>query len=178
MKASEQAIELGKKLVSLKEECKQDIDGYVRRAVDFPSLMLSSGLVSALTFYLSKSNVDEVKKYYRYWSGGDGAHKELCNDVGKGSSRGYSAYTASLLYVLKNSGVEACGMLEDSREKKDTKEEENNTKNAKDSLEKVILMCLEAVEKDEIKVEKRVVDTLVRLKEISEMLSPEGESSE
>ena len=69
-------------------------------------------------------------------------------------------------------------MLEDSREKKDTKEEENNTKNAKDSLEKVILMCLEAVEKDEIKVEKRVVDTLVRLKEISEMLSPEGESSE
>jgi CRISPR type III-B/RAMP module-associated protein Cmr5 len=178
VKASEQAIKLGKKLVSLKEECKQDIDGYVRRAVDFPSLMLSSGLVSALTFYLSKSDVDEVKKYYQYWSGGDKVHKELCNDVGKGSSKGYSAYTASLLYVLKNSGVEACGMLENSREKKDTKEEENNTKNAKDSLENAILMCLEAVEKDEIKVEKRVVDTLVRLKEISEMLSSEGESSE
>jgi len=84
VKASEQAIELGKKLVSLKEECKQDIDGYVRRGVDFPSLMLSGGLVSALTFYLSKSNVDEVKKYYRYWSGGDEAHEGLCNDVGKG----------------------------------------------------------------------------------------------
>jgi len=173
VKASEHAIKLGKKLVSLKEECKQDVEGYVRRAVDFPSLMLSSGLVSALTFYLSKSNVNEVKEYYQYWSKDDKAHKELCNDVGKGSSRGYSAYTASLLYVLKNSGVEACGMLEDSSEKK-----EKDTKEAKNSLENVILMCLEAVEKDEIKVEKRVVDTLVRLKEISEMLSQEGESSE
>jgi len=47
-------IEYGKKLEKKKRECGK-IDAFIRRAEDFPSLVVQEGLVPAMTFYYSKA---------------------------------------------------------------------------------------------------------------------------
>jgi CRISPR type III-B/RAMP module-associated protein Cmr5 len=81
-------IEYGKKLEKKKTEC-QKIDAFIRRAEDFPSLVVQEGLVPAMTFYYSKAEkVTNVE---------NADCKEL-TDEGKG----YSVYLSFLTDVLKN----------------------------------------------------------------------------
>ncbi|MFP3045426.1 MAG: type III-B CRISPR module-associated protein Cmr5 [Thermocladium sp.] len=171
------AIEIAKKLNSLKNECgdgESSIEGYARRAVDFPSLMLQGGLASAMSFYLSKSDITKVFHYFNYWQKGEkpkmenksdkkGSNRyDLCDDMGKESSKGYSAFMGSLLYILANSGKQECNL-------------ENEEK-----VGSSILECLTSLEQEEVRIEKKITPILIKLKELSEMLSPrkEGENNE
>ncbi|MGC9113314.1 type III-B CRISPR module-associated protein Cmr5 [Acidilobus sp.] len=162
------AIEIGKKLEALKEKwkCKQ-IDGYVRRAEDFPGLMLQAGLVAATIFYLSKANLDDVSKYYDYWKSGsvpqvsrggeEGKGKEkgfdICEDLGEGASKGYSVYTASLLYVFGK-------VIKECSDKGVTPND--------------VLDCLNQLMKGELRYERTLAPILISIKEISDLLSPES----
>lgn len=78
------ALSIGEELLELKEKC-GSIEGFVRRARDFPSLVLGSGLVPSLTFYLSK--VDD----YTIFS----SKETICNDI---KDEGYGTL---LYFVLK-----------------------------------------------------------------------------
>jgi len=81
-------IEYGKKLEKKKRECGK-IDAFIRRAEDFPSLVVQQGLAPAMTFYYSKAgNAVKVE---------NADCKEL-TDEGKG----YSVYLGFLIDVLKN----------------------------------------------------------------------------
>jgi len=81
-------IEYGKKLEKKKEKCER-IDAFMRRAEDFPSLVVQEGLVPAMTFYYSKAEkVTNVE---------NASCKELTEE-----GRGYSVYLSFLIDVLKN----------------------------------------------------------------------------
>jgi CRISPR type III-B/RAMP module-associated protein Cmr5 len=164
------AIDIGNKLEALKEICKEKkgssgIDGYVRRAEDFPSLMLQAGLVAATTFYLSKANLDSMDKYYIYWktgnipevdTGNNEGKKErfdVCSDLSESTSKGYSAYAASLFYIFGS-------VFGDCK-----------SDNLKPSD---VLKCLNLLERDELKYERTLAPILIRVKEISNILSPES----
>jgi len=81
-------IEYGKKLEKKREECK-NIDAFIRRAEDFPSLVVQEGLVPAMTFYYSKAekeiNIENADC------------EELTNE-----GKGYSVYLSFLIDVLRN----------------------------------------------------------------------------
>jgi len=81
-------IEYGKKLEKKKEECKT-IDAFIRRAEDFPSLVVQEGLVPAMTFYYSKA--EEVTSVE------NADCDELTNE-----GKGYSVYLSFLIDVLKS----------------------------------------------------------------------------
>ncbi|MGC9113173.1 type III-B CRISPR module-associated protein Cmr5 [Acidilobus sp.] len=172
------AIDVAKKLEDLKKICKpkdakaSGIEGYVRRAEDFPALMLQAGLVSALTFFLSKADLDKVNQYFNYWKTGylpaplssssgetspqsESGRKSFhpCDDLGEGAGKGYSAYTASLFYVLT--------MANDCK--------------ISSIVVSDVLKCLDALESRELKVERKITPILLRIKELSVMLSPESE---
>ena len=79
-------IEYGKKLEKKKTECKS-IDAFIRRAEEFPSLLVQEGLVPAMTFYYSKAEgVVDLEK---------AECEELSNE-----GKGYSAYLGFLIDVL------------------------------------------------------------------------------
>ncbi|MFP3165426.1 MAG: type III-B CRISPR module-associated protein Cmr5 [Acidianus sp.] len=81
-------IEYGKKLEKKREECK-NIDAFIRRAEDFPSLVVQEGLVPAMTFYYSKAekviNIENADC------------EELTNE-----GKGYSVYLSFIIDVLRN----------------------------------------------------------------------------
>jgi CRISPR type III-B/RAMP module-associated protein Cmr5 len=81
-------IEYGKKLEKKKRECRK-IDAFIRRAEDFPSLIVQEGLVPAMTFYYSKAK--KVAKVE------NADCDELTNE-----GKGYSVYLSFLIDVLKN----------------------------------------------------------------------------
>ncbi|AWR98121.1 type III-B CRISPR module-associated protein Cmr5 [Acidianus sulfidivorans JP7] len=76
-------VELAKKF----ENCGED---FKRRAEEFPTLMTQVGLAPALTFFLSKSDVEKVASLYNNISG-----QIDCKDTD-----GYSSYTAALIYLI------------------------------------------------------------------------------
>jgi len=81
-------IEYGKKLEKKKEKCEK-IDAFIRRAEDFPSLVVQEGLVPAMTFYYSKAgNAVNVE---------NADCDELTNE-----GKGYSVYLGFLIDVLKS----------------------------------------------------------------------------
>jgi len=81
-------IEYGKKLEKKREECGK-IDAFIRRAEDFPSLVVQEGLVPAMTFYYSKAekevNIENADC------------EELANE-----GKGYSVYLSLLIDVLRS----------------------------------------------------------------------------
>ncbi len=81
-------IEYGKKLEEKKEKC-GNIDAFVRRAEEFPSLVVQEGLVPSMTFYYSKaeSKVDSLDAVD-------------CDEI-KNEGKGYSVYLFFLTDVLK-----------------------------------------------------------------------------
>ena len=81
-------IEYGKKFEKKREECEK-IDAFIRRAEDFPSLVVQEGLVPAMTFYYSKAekevNIENADC------------EELANE-----GKGYSVYLSLLIDVLRS----------------------------------------------------------------------------
>ncbi|BCU70045.1 hypothetical protein [Stygiolobus caldivivus] len=151
-------IEVIRKLNELKGLCDGGVDGYKRRAVDFPSLMLQGGLEMALIFYLSKSNEDDLLTFFKYWkTGGAGRKEDMCREVGKGSKSGYSSFTATVLYILSKD-IPECDL-------------------ERGKVTDAVVSCLDKVSKDEIRVEKRLTPTLVKIKGLSEMIAP-GDNNE
>lgn len=87
-------IEYGKKLEEKKKECKEkdknsSIDAFIRRAEEFPSLVVQEGLVPTMTFYYSKAEGKQVS-----------IEKADCGEL-SGEGKGYSVYMDFLLDVLK-----------------------------------------------------------------------------
>jgi len=81
-------IEYGKKLEKKREECEK-IDAFIRRAEDFPSLVVQEGLVPAMTFYYSKAGKEiNIEK---------ADCEELANE-----GKGYSVYLSLLIDVLRS----------------------------------------------------------------------------
>ncbi|MGC9113025.1 type III-B CRISPR module-associated protein Cmr5 [Acidilobus sp.] len=83
--------------------------GIVRRAVDFPSLMVGLGFQPAFTFYLSKierfSAVSGIYSYLTGKAGLDGRVKaELCEELERSEGAGYAGYVAIVLYALNKVG--------------------------------------------------------------------------
>ncbi|QIW22853.1 type III-B CRISPR module-associated protein Cmr5 [Sulfolobus sp. S-194] len=88
-------IEYGKKLESKKLQCK-NIDAFVRRAEDFPSLVAQEGLVPAMTFYYAKA---EGKV--------NNLESAECDEV-ENEGKGYSVYLMFLTDVLNKFGNIKC----------------------------------------------------------------------
>lgn len=103
------AAELASKIASVKCEGatpgeREKKAGLVRRAQEFPSLMLSFGFFPAFTFYLSKL---EAKDYTRlasmldYLRGKNNSGKEFCEELRPSEGGGYVGYVAVLVMVLE-----------------------------------------------------------------------------
>lgn len=88
-------IEYGKKLERKKAEC-TNIDAFVRRAEDFPSLVMQEGLVPAMTFYYAKA---------------EGKVRSLeyveCEEISN-EGKGYSLYLMFLVDALNKFGNIKC----------------------------------------------------------------------
>jgi len=110
------ASEIGRKVALLAHESKchlkqeqQENDsrkaGIVRRAVDFPSLMLSIGFSSAFTFYLSKAGQDfsSIVSFFKYLTT-DEFSENVCGELEKKEGVGYAGYIAILLFIMKKTG--------------------------------------------------------------------------
>ncbi|TRM74038.1 type III-B CRISPR module-associated protein Cmr5 [Sulfolobus sp. E5] len=80
--------------------------GLVRRAVDFPSLMLTAGFSSAFMFYLSKvENYKKLKNVLKYIESDDKKSLEdMCDEVKKDEGVGYTGYISILIKALKKIG--------------------------------------------------------------------------
>ena len=83
--------------------------GIVRRALDFPSLMLTLGFQPAFTFYLSKLSelkdfraVYEVYKYLK--NDGSDVPNEVCGELRSAEGSGYAGYVAIVLHALGKAG--------------------------------------------------------------------------
>ncbi|ADL18421.1 hypothetical protein ASAC_0012 [Acidilobus saccharovorans 345-15] len=83
--------------------------GIVRRAVDFPSLMISLGFQPAFTFFLSKvERFSAVSAIYSYLTGkaklDDGVKAAICDELRRSEGAGYAGYVAIILYALSRVG--------------------------------------------------------------------------
>ncbi|BCU67986.1 hypothetical protein HS7_14230 [Sulfolobales archaeon HS-7] len=155
------AIDIAKKLYQVKRKCGDEgIKGFTRRARDFPSLMLQGGLVGAMIFYLSKGKISDIGYYYDYWRAESPRveDKKICSDMEGESNKGYSAFIGSLFYILNSMEVESCG--------------------GDEIREDLILECIRSIEEREVKIEKKILTPIIRVKELSEMLTPQGDTNE
>ena len=91
------------------DDSEQSKLGIVRRALDFPSLMLTLGFQPAFTFYLSK--LSELKDFravyevYKYLKGdGSNVPNEVCSELRSAEGSGYAGYVAIILYALEKVG--------------------------------------------------------------------------
>ncbi len=149
--------------------------GLVRRATNFPTLMLSLGFKPAFTFYISKiENYQNLVGAYKFLSGGDGAGKEaICNELGRGEGAGYAGYVAILLSVLTKIGkkiqLEEQSKEEQSKEEQ-SKEEQSKEEQSKEEQSKVYSMLLSLVSDMNFKDERRVLPYLIEIKKVMEAL--------
>ncbi|MBB5254876.1 type III-B CRISPR module-associated protein Cmr5 [Sulfurisphaera ohwakuensis] len=101
------AINIGKRIISANCQLEKDLSkpGLVRRAVDFPSLMLSLGFSSAYMFYISKvEKYENVHKVYQVLKGVSNDTSVICEELQKKESAGYSGYIGILLLTLEKIG--------------------------------------------------------------------------
>lgn len=83
--------------------------GIVRRAVDFPSLMLNLGFQPAFTFYLSKlSKLEDFRAVYEVYKylkdDGSDVPNEVCGELSNAEGSGYAGYVAIVLHALEKAG--------------------------------------------------------------------------
>ena len=79
--------------------------GLVRRAVDFPSLMLTLGFQPAFTFYVSKiDNYANVYRVYKYLKGELSDGSAICSELERSEGSGYAGYVGVLLILLEKVG--------------------------------------------------------------------------
>jgi len=101
------AASIGKKIITANCQIEKGPSkpGLVRRAVDFPSLMLSLGFSPAFTFYISKiEKYDNVYKVYQTLKGNSNDSSVICEELQKKESAGYSGYVGILLFTLEKIG--------------------------------------------------------------------------
>jgi len=101
------AASIGKKIIAANCQIEKGSGkpGLVRRAVDFPSLMLSLGFSPAFTFYISKiEKYENVYKVYRILKGDSNDNSAICEELQKRESAGYSGYVGILLVTLEKVG--------------------------------------------------------------------------
>ncbi|ADB86633.1 type III-B CRISPR module-associated protein Cmr5 [Saccharolobus islandicus] len=101
------AASIGKKIITANCQIEKDSSkpGLVRRAVDFPSLMLSLGFSPAFTFYISKiEKYENVYKVYQTLKGSSNDNSVICEELQKKESAGYSGYVGILLVTLEKIG--------------------------------------------------------------------------
>lgn len=89
-------IEYGKKLEKKRADC-GNIDAFIRRAEDFPSLVMQEGLVPAMTFYYSKAGKEQVTVE-------NADCKELTEE-----GKGYKVYLSFIIDVLGKFAEVKCG---------------------------------------------------------------------
>mgnify|MGYP001626439274 FL=1 len=89
--------------------------GLVRRAIDFPSLMLNLGFIPAFTFYLSKAgehkNIYELYDYLKSENQNQVTNSNymensnlLCKEMDISESCGYTGYVSILILLLEKIG--------------------------------------------------------------------------
>lgn len=100
------AADIGKAVASAKcSLAKGSNPGLVRRAKEFPSLMLSVGFGPAFTFFLAKvEDYNAVSEVFRYLSGGGANSQALCSEMEAREGAGYAGYVAILLLALREVG--------------------------------------------------------------------------
>ncbi|AGJ62247.1 CRISPR-associated protein, Cmr5 [Saccharolobus islandicus] len=101
------AASIGKRIITANCQIEKDSSkpGLVRRAVDFPSLMLSLGFSPAFTFYISKiEKYENVYKVYQTLKGNNADNSVICEELQKKESAGYSGYVGILLVTLEKIG--------------------------------------------------------------------------
>jgi CRISPR type III-B/RAMP module-associated protein Cmr5 len=101
------AASIGKRIITANCQIEKGSGkpGLVRRAVDFPSLMLSLGFSPAFTFYISKiEKYENVYKVYQTLKGNNADNSAICEELQKRESAGYSGYVGILLVTLEKIG--------------------------------------------------------------------------
>ncbi|ACR41492.1 CRISPR-associated protein Cmr5 [Saccharolobus islandicus] len=101
------AANIGKRIISANCQIEKDSSkpGLVRRAIDFPSLMLSLGFSPAFTFYISKiEKYENVYKVYQTLKGISNDNSVICEELQKKESAGYSGYVGILIMTLEKIG--------------------------------------------------------------------------
>jgi CRISPR type III-B/RAMP module-associated protein Cmr5 len=101
------ASDIGKKIILANCQVQEGSGkpGLVRRAVDFPSLMLSLGFSPAFTFYVSKvENYHNVLAFYQTIKGNSSNTSIICSELEKKESTGYAGYIGILLTILEKIG--------------------------------------------------------------------------
>ncbi len=145
---------------SKKEDKEPKEPPIARRAEDFPFMIAQYGLTSTLTFFLSKvgkESDDLLKKGFDYFSGivdkpgGDVKDDATNPDVGKG----YASYLALVLVwplgkALKEVGIDI---------------------SSQSNIVDQVLNKLDAIKQNEMKLELRIMPSLLELKKIIKALS-------
>ncbi len=93
--------------------------GFTRRAVNFPGLTASAGLIPAVTFYMSKADNEKYRQAYNYLVH-NGPKNGLEEELKREEKVGYSLYLACISDVLYKAFKEVYGN-NDVNEPKDLK---------------------------------------------------------
>ena len=120
--------------------------GLVRRAIDFPSLMLTLGFQPAFTFYASKiDNYGNVYRVYKYLKGDLNDGSAICGELERSEGSGYAGYVAVLLLLLEKVGKDV--KLTSERPEEVFKVLLDLTTSVDFSTERLLLPYLEEVKK-------------------------------
>lgn len=142
--------------------------GIVKRAVDFPSLMLSVGLNAAYTFYLSKislsSDIDKIVYLFKYFDDNtqnNNMDKNICEEFSKKEGAGYLSYISLLLKMLKDMQLININFVN----KKDETKEKNDTEN-----ENYKNILLDIVEKLNLRTQRQLLPYVLEIKNVLEAI--------
>jgi len=136
-----------------------------RRARDLPTLVASAGMVSALTFYMSKADSETLQTLLDRVLGGEGPSGELCGslrgELGGGEGAGYST-----LLALATRALEDMGYL-------------GGVTGSSDTMTALArgLLSLRGTEK-ELVAERRLLEFLVEVKKLAEALLRDSSEEE
>jgi CRISPR type III-B/RAMP module-associated protein Cmr5 len=127
--------------------------GLVRRAVDFPSLMLNAGFAPAFTFYISKvENYNNLISVFKYLDSDDqNSCEAIREELKKEEGAGYAGYVVILIEVLKKIGKNV-----------------KSISNLKD--EEIYSELLDIANKVDLKDERLIMPYLYELKKVMEAL--------
>ncbi len=104
VKAAEYALNIYTALGGKGSE-RVEAPGLYTRARSFPALLVSSSLLPAIAFALSKTeNLAAVDTAYTILAGGKGDTRLLVEDVGRGEGGGYAVMAAVVARILNDAG--------------------------------------------------------------------------
>jgi CRISPR type III-B/RAMP module-associated protein Cmr5 len=141
--------------------------GLVRRAVDFPSLMLNAGFAPAFTFYISKvENYNNLISVFKYLDSDDqNSCEAIREELKKEEGAGYAGYVVILIEVLKKIGkIDKLERVLKEIGKNDKLEDKDKV------LKEIIFELLDIANKVDLKDERLIMPYLYELKKVMEAL--------